>query len=491
VGAPRVVVVGLGPAGADLLLPAARATLARIETRFARTSRHPAVDDLAAEGVAFESLDGCYESAPTIERAYEAIVDVLVEAAGRDGEIAYAVPGSPVVAERTTELLRERDVDVEVVPGLSFVDLAWSRLGLDPLHGTRVVDAHEFDRSVAGHAGRLLVAQCDTPLVVSDVKLTLLEHVDAGTPITVLQRLGAADERISVVALEDLDREIDPDHLTSLFVDTGEVAVGGELAALYALVERLRAPGGCPWDAAQTHHSLARHALEEAYEVVEAIERLPVDAPADGEAIGEAEEADYARLADELGDLLFQVFIHAVLASEAGAFTIGEVAAGIHEKLVRRHPHVFGSVVADSPDAVITNWEQIKKSERGSSSIVADMPDGLPSLLYAAKLVRKAESVGLSVGDLVTDARGAAAALARWPDAPPDDPAAAVGDVLAAVALAGRTLGVDGEVALRSWAARLRSRFAAFEAAAAAAGIDLTAADPADVVALWTETAVR
>jgi tetrapyrrole methylase family protein/MazG family protein len=482
---PRVVVVGLGPAGADLVLPAARAALDRITTRFTRTSRHPAVDELVAEGIAFESLDRCYEAEPTIERTYEAIVDVLVEAAHREGEVVYAVPGNPVVAERTTELLHDRDVDVYVVPGLSFVDLAWSRLGIDPLHGTRVVDAHEFDRSVAGHSGRLLVAQCDTALVLSDVKLTLLEHVDGTTPITVLQRLGAADERVSVVALEDLDRDVEPDHLTSLFVDTGEVAVAGELAALYALVERLRAPGGCPWDAAQTHHSLARHALEEAYEVVEAIEVLPAGAPADGDVV---DDADYAKLADELGDLLFQVFIHAVLASESGAFTIGDVAAGIHEKLVRRHPHVFGSVVADSPDAVITNWEQIKKSERGSSSIVADMPEGLPSLLYAAKLVRKAESVGLSVDELVADPRGAGAELARWSEAPPDDPAAAVGDVLAAVALAGRRLGVDGEVALRSWAARLRDRFAAFEAAAEAAGVDLTTADPADVVALWAAT---
>jgi uncharacterized protein YabN with tetrapyrrole methylase and pyrophosphatase domain len=116
------------------------------------------------------------------------------------------------------------------------------------------------------------------------------------------------------------------------------------------------------------------------------------------------------------------------------------------------------------------------------------MPEGLPSLLYAAKLVRKAESVGLTVDDLVTDPRRAGAELARWSDDPPQDRAAAVGDVLAAVALAGRTLGVDGEVALRSWAARLRDRFAAFEAAAEAAGVDLTAADPAAVVALWAET---
>ncbi len=121
-----------------------------------------------------------------------------------------------------------------------------------------------------------------------------------------------------------------------MFVDAGPATVAGEFAELVALSELLRAPGGCPWDAEQTHHSLARYLLEESYETVEAIEGLPADAPA-----GEVDADAYARLEDELGDLLYQVVFHSVLAREAGAFTIGDVARGIHEKLVRRHPHVF------------------------------------------------------------------------------------------------------------------------------------------------------
>ena len=145
-----------------------------------------------------------------------------------------------------------------------------------------------------------------------------------------------------------------------MFVDTGDVSVAGELARLLALTERLRGPGGCPWDAAQTHHSLRRHVLEEAYEVAAAIDELPVDAPG-----GDIPPGAYDALEDELGDLLFQVMIHSVLAAEAGAFTIADVARGVHAKLVRRHPHVFGDVEADTPDAVVTNWEQIKKGEKG------------------------------------------------------------------------------------------------------------------------------
>ena len=187
----------------------------------------------------------------------------------------------------------------------------------------------------------MLIAQCDSRLVLSDVKLVLLEALDPDTPVTVLARLGLPDESVTRVALADLDRDVTPDHLTSLFVDTGTIAVAGEFAALVALTERLRGPGGCPWDAEQTHHSLVRHLLEEAYEVAEAIDGLPAAAPGGDEPIP---AGAYDALEDELGDLLFQVVIHSVLAREAGAFTIADVARGIHDKLVRRHPHVFGTV---------------------------------------------------------------------------------------------------------------------------------------------------
>ena len=183
---------------------------------------------------------------------------------------------------------------------------------------------------------------------------------------------------------------VEPDHLTSVFVDTGPHTVAGDVAELVALARRLRGPGGCPWDAEQSHHSLTRYLLEEAYETVEVLEQLPGDAPA-----GEVDLDVYARVEDELGDLLFQVVFHSILATEAGVFDLGDVARGVHDKLVRRHPHVFGDVEADSASAVVANWEQIKKAERSSSSLVDSISPGLPSLLYAHKLYRKAASVGL------------------------------------------------------------------------------------------------
>ena len=454
----RVLAVGLGPAGADHLLPVARAALESSSHRFARTLRHPAVDDLLADGVAFTSFDDVYDAAPDLESAYAEIATRLVAAAHEHGEVVYAVPGSPAVAERAVALLRaDPTVDVELVAGVSFADLAWVRLGVDPMDGdARVVDGRDIE--AAELAGRLLIAQCDNPFVLSDVKLALLEHLGPDTPVTVLARLGLPDEQLTVVALEELDRgAVLPDHLTSVFVDAGAVGAARELVRLLQLAKRLRDPGGCPWDAEQTHLSLTRYLLEESYEVVEAVENLP--------------QAGYAPLEDELGDLLYQVVFHAVIAQEAGEFTMADVARGIHDKLVRRHPHVFGDVVANETADVMRNWEQIKKEEKGTTSIVAGITPGLPSLLYTHKLFRKAASVGLDIDDVDAALDRIDAALAGLRAGENVDTQLA--QVLAATVIVARAGGVDAESALRGWAADYRRRFEQVEREAAAQDVDL------------------
>jgi tetrapyrrole methylase family protein/MazG family protein len=456
--ADRIVAVGLGPAGADHLLPVARAALEASSHRFARTVRHPAVDDLLADGVTFTSFDDVYDAAPDLASAYGEIAARLVAAAHEHGEVVYAVPGSPAVAERAVALLRaDPSVEVELVAGVSFADLAWVRLGVDPVDGdARVVDGRAIDD--AELAGRLLVAQCDNAFVLSDVKLTLLEHLGPDTPVTVLQRLGLPDEQVTVVALEDLDRgAVVPDHLTSVFVDAGAVGAARELVRLLQLAKRLRDPGGCPWDAEQTHLSLTRYLLEESYEVVEAVENLPA--------------AGYAPLEDELGDLLYQVVFHAVIAQEAGEFTMADVARGIHDKLVRRHPHVFGDVVADETADVMRNWEQIKKQEKGTTSIVAGITPGLPSLLYTHKLFRKAASVGLEIDDVDAALDRIDTALAGLRAG--ENVEAQLAQVLAASVIVARAGGVDAESALRGWAADYRRRFEQVEREAAEQDVDI------------------
>jgi tetrapyrrole methylase family protein/MazG family protein len=427
---PRVVVVGLGPAGADLITAGTLEAIARIPRRFVRTTRHPSAGAVP-DAVGFDDV---YDREETLDAVYAGIVDELVAAASVHGEVLYAVPGSPTVAERTVELLVADDrVDVEVLPALSFADLAWNRLGVDPVAaGVRLVDGHRFEIEAAGERGPLLVAQCDSRHVLSEIKLGLGGGDRPVTDsVTVLQRLGLPDESVTAVPWEALDRDVEPDHLTSVWLPVLAAPIAAEVARFATLVRTLRQL--CPWDREQTHHSLTRHLLEETYEALEAIEALD-------ESTGEG----YDHVEEELGDLLFQVVFHATLATEAGRFTLADVARGIHDKLVGRHPHVFGDVEADSADAVMGNWERLKRDEKGHASVMDGISPALPSLLYAHKVQRKAAALGLEVS---TD------------EPPPAD----IGEALFALVAAARRVGVDPESALRAAAVRFRDEARAHE----------------------------
>jgi tetrapyrrole methylase family protein/MazG family protein len=418
-----VVAVGLGPGGPDLVTTGAMAAIERVPVRFLRTTRHPAAV-VVTDATSFDSV---YDSAATFDDVYAQIVDTLCDAAARHGEVLYAVPGSPRVLERTIDLLADDErVRLEVVPGLSFIDLAWVRLGVDPLEqGVRLVDGHRFAVAAAGERGPLLVAHCHNQRVLSDIKLTL--DLD-GPPITVLQRLGLPDETVFAVERAELDRSFTPDHLTALYVTDASVPVASEVARFDELVHVLRER--CPWDREQTHASLRSHLLEETYEVLDALEHVDPDTG-----------CGYEHLEEELGDLLFQICFHATLASESGAFTLADVARGVHDKLVARHPHVFGGERRD--------WEEMKREEKGRTSVFDGIPSALPALAYARKVLSKMESIGLAV------------------DIAPNDgdslDAGDLGQALLALVAGARALDVDPESALRAAANELRERAAATE----------------------------
>jgi tetrapyrrole methylase family protein/MazG family protein len=460
----RVVVAGLGPGDPRLVSVAATEAFARARVRFVRTTRHPSAV-LVEPATSFDPL---YEEGESLDEVYAAMVEQVVAAAAHS-DVLYAVPGSPLVSERTVELLRaDSRVEVELIPGLSFLDLVWARLGIDPVAaGVRLVDGHRFRVDAAGQTGPLLVAQCDSPLVLSEIKLA----VDDGPEVTVLQRLGLPEEQVTTVGWPDLDRGIYPDHLTCLWIPRLAEPVAGELQRFADLVRTLRAR--CPWDQRQTHRSLTRHLLEETYEVLEAIDELRTG------------PAGYAHLEEELGDLLFQVVFHATLAAEEGQFTLADVARTVHDKLVARHPHVFGPAGAAMP-----NWEATKKAEKGRASVMDGVPGNLPSLLYAFKVQGKAASVGF-------DWKNAAGA---WPKIREEldeleaalaaDPGAGsavneeLGDVLFSVVNVARHLGLDPESALREAAAKFRGRFVAMERLAASRGAPVS--DD-----LWDEVKLR
>jgi len=462
----KLVVAGLGPAGPELFTMATVAAIEGASRRWLRTARHPSASAVAGA----RTFDHLYDEGESLDEVYAAIVDALVVEAQAEGEasgpIVYLVPGSPLVAERTVALLvGDHRVDVELVPALSFLDLAWDRLGVDPLAaGVRLVDGQRFAVEAAGQRGPLLVAQCDSRAVLSDIKLSIDAPPDQ-PEVVVLHHLGLADEDVRSVAWDDLDRVVVPDHLTSVWIPALAAPVAAEMVRFAELVGTLRQR--CPWDREQTHRSLTRHLLEETYEVLEAVEDLET-----GGAEG------FVHLEEELGDLLFQVVFHATLAAEEGAFTLADVARTVHDKLVGRHPHVFGTVVADTPGAVMRNWEQIKKAEKGRTSLMDGIAGDLPSLLYAHKVQRKAASVGLDPGPgPVLPQPGTTVAHEE------------VGELLFAVVGLARQAGVDPEAALRGVSRTFRRRFETLERLAAHRGVDLGVVAPDEIAVLWTEAA--
>ena len=499
VNRPTVVAVGLGPAGADLVTPAALAamdsTVGVPGTLFLRTAVHPSAEVALQRGAA--SFDEIYEAQASFAEVYAAIVEALVAAATLHGRIVYAVPGHPRVAESTVALLAaDERVGLETVAGLSFLDLAWDRLGVDPMAagpeaaGVRLVDGERFSVEAAGERGPLLVAQCWSREVLSAIKLAVAG--DGPDSAVLLHHLGLPDESVLEVAWAEIDRSLDADHLTTLWVPQLAAPVGAELLALSELVRTLRQR--CPWDREQTHVSLTRHLVEESYEVVEAIEHL-----AEVEAVEDHPDlpAAYEHLEEELGDLLFQVYFHATLGAEEGQFDLADIARGIHDKLVSRHPHVFGSVEADTPEAVMTNWEKIKQAERGAESVMDGVSANGPALAHAHKVQRKAASIGFDWPsiegplDTVDEELGEVRdELGRsLPDkAAPVAPAALsreVGDLLFAAVNVARHAGIDPEAALRASSREFVRRFRRVEEWSRREGIDLATADTALVDAQW------
>ena len=353
--------------------------------------------------------------------------------------------------------LRERpEVDIELIPALSFVDLLTAALGIDVMSSElRVVDALSIGDRLRG-PGPIIVAQCHSTEVLSAVKLSIdAELFDPRPTAVILHHLGLADEQILSVDIDDLDRFRDADHLTSVFLPSLRT-VGPAAEDLVDLMTRLRAE--CPWDIKQTHASLTRHLLEESYEALESLEdlALALETEADENVLGAA----YDHAAEELGDLVFQVVFHAHLAAEDGRFDLTAVLDGVRSKLISRHPHVFSDVVAETADDVAKNWEAIKQDEKGRASITEGIPTALPALLRYVKLRRKGVTVGVAIPGSAEalDALATAVERLRQMDHLAADDAESVaggavadgiGQLLGAVGDLAAGIGVDPEMALR------------------------------------------
>ena len=436
---PVVEVVGLGPGDERFVTDHTRNRIAAHRHRFVRTARHPSAH-LVGDATSF---DDRYECSATFDEVYTSIVDDLAGAAAEHGAVLYAVPGSPLVLERTVRLLmRDPRIDCVVNPAIGFLELAYAALGIDPVEErVTLVDGHSFAASAAGLEGPLLVAHCHANWVLSEIKLSI-DDTDTGSgnddlDAVLLHHLGLPDEQVVRCRFADIDRTIEADHLTSLYLPRLGVPVARDLSAFHELARTLRRE--CPWDREQTHHSLVTYLLEETHEVVDAILALDPGDPSTDD-----------HLVEELGDLLYQIEFHAAIAEQEGRFTMADVARGIHDKLVRRHPHLFAPSEDHDPaadaESVLASWEEIKAAERAARGDHSSQFDSVPrssgSLSFAAGVLKKAEKNGLDVGPVP----------AVGVDF--DDP----GSHLLAVVAECRRRGVDPEVALREVVNRLVER---------------------------------
>ncbi|MGE7112670.1 nucleoside triphosphate pyrophosphohydrolase [Lysinibacillus sp. NPDC047702] len=348
-------VIGLGAGDFDQLQMGVYKKLKAAQKLFVRTVDHPVLEALSAEGLQFESFDAVYEKHSSFQPVYEEIVEKLVQATAF-ADVMYAVPGHPLVAEQTVQLLiaasDEGRINLVIEGGQSFLDPIFGALKIDPIEGFQLFDGTSFTMHDINMRQHILIAQVYDTFSASEVKLTLMEKYDDEYPVTVVTAAGSSQEKLITVPLYELDQSVEVNNLTTVYVPpvkSQEEALR-DWSTFRQIIAVLRGPNGCPWDQKQTHESLKKYLLEEAHEYLAAVDA----------------EDDFAMI-EELGDVLLQVFLHAQIGEDQGYFTLEDVLASISEKMIRRHPHVFGDVSVEDAEDVVANWEAIKAQEKGVS----------------------------------------------------------------------------------------------------------------------------
>ncbi len=445
-----ITIVGLGPGKPGFLTMEAQQVLQAAPEIYLRTRKHPTVEALPSSAVV-HSFDDVYERAGTFEAVYAEIASRVVALGSREEGVIYVVPGHPLVGESSVQrilALAERcGLPAHIVAGLSFVEPVCSRLKLDALAGLQIADATElallhyppFNPDLP-----VLVGQLYSRELAADVKLVLMMLYPDDHQVTLIGAAGTEDETVRAVSLYELDRSRQIDHLTALYVPP--LSEAGSLQVFQEVVSHLRAPEGCPWDREQTHRSLRPFLLEEAYEVLQALD-----------------SDDTFALQEELGDLLLQILLHTQIAIEHGEFQMADVVSHIVTKLIRRHPHVFGDVRVSGAEEVLANWEQIKSEETGHGAAQespSSVPLFLPALARAQALQRRAARRGFDWPEADSMWRQLEA---RWQGFREAETAheqeTQLGELLLALSTVASSLGIDAESVLREAVARWEKRF--------------------------------
>ena len=450
-------IMGLGPGAYEALTIGALKELKNNKNIYFRTEKHPTVDFLKDEGIKFESYDHAYEKYDSFDDVYKYIAEDLITKIKDDEDLIYAVPGHPLVAEKSVvnliELCKENNIQYEVLPAVSFVDAMMEALQVDPIEGVKIIDAFDMKNQILDKRVGTIITQVYNNFIASEVKLRLLEGYEDDTEIIFVRAAGVEGlESIRKIPLYELDWQEDIDYLTSIYIPK-DLGNKKDFQDLLDIIETLRNPGGCPWDREQTHESLKSALLEECYEVIDAIENEDEDA-----------------LIEELGDVLLQVVFHASIGKEDGYFDIMDVIGGISNKMINRHPHVFGNEEANTSEQVLVNWDEIKKEEKGIKTLTEEMQNiakSLPATTRAYKVQKKAKKVGFDWDDVncamdkVKEELNEIKEVYNCEDKSIIE--GEVGDLLFACINVARFLEVDGELALDKTIKKFIKRFSYIE----------------------------
>jgi tetrapyrrole methylase family protein/MazG family protein len=474
-----ITLLGLGPGEARQLTREAWDVLEAASEIWVRTRQHPAVAGLPPH-LKVHSFDDLYENGSTFEDVYGAITGRIMELGNRAEGVIYAVPGHPFVAESTgpeiARRAREAGLRLRVVEGISFLEPTFSALGLDPYPRLALYDAMTLGQEhVPGFAtdGPVLIAQIYSRLVASEVKSTLNAIYPDEHRVRFVHGAGTEAQVVEELALYEIDRSEHIGLLSSLYVPP--LGEGTAFEAFQEIVAHLRAPDGCPWDKEQTHSSLRQHLLQESYEAISAMDA-----------------EDFPAMREEFGDLLLQIVLNAQIASEEGEFTANDVIRGIYDKIIRRHPHVFGDAKVAGVEGVLANWEKLKEKERKKDEQEKGFLDGvplaLPALTQAQEYQDRAARVGFDWPEIegVLDKIGEEIQEVKRADSEPEL-ANELGDLLFALVNLARWKKVDAESALRGTNQKFRRRFAHIEQGARQQGRNLSDLSLDEMESFWQE----
>ena len=466
----KLYIVGCGAAAGDVTLKGAEA-LDGCAAVVLHTEKIELFSELSKKREVF-ACDDCYEQAEDFNGLNRLIWEKLCSL---EGSVCFAVTGSALedeCAAFAVKAAKESGIPARVIPGVSLAEAACACAGITG--EKRVLTAFEAEKAVPEAGINLCVTGIDDALLAGRVKCRLADYYADEQEIYFFN----GSESFGIPLCE-LDRRRDYCHRACAVIP----AVPFEKRACYNtedllyIMRRLRDADGCPWDREQTHETLTRYLVEEAYEVADAVNN-----------------GDPYQLADELGDVLLQVAFHAQIGSEHGEFSYRDVTDAVCRKMIRRHPHVFADVSVSGSEEVLTNWEAIKRRDRGQkdSQVLAAIPGSFPALMRAEKVLDKVRHAGLdiSAGEAAAEPDREASAvkeISEQANGEPDAAARAVGEMLLRAVNAAHKCSVQPEMALNCAVDRFISRFERTERAAEQMGIALREADGETVKRLWRQ----